>query len=205
MRSAYTLYMETLKKHWPIAAFNILYVLGFSIWFFSGRNFEFIWYVSVMVAILALFAATLPKTKFPQWVLWLLSVWGLLHLAGGGIRIGDTVLYGTMVWPIFDGGGDFVLFKYDQLVHAYGFGVAALAVMTLLKRSMRGTSRFWIGTVAVLSAMGLSVINEIIEFIPVLLLPNTWVGGYYNIALDLVFNTAGAVLAVCIYSVVKGK
>lgn len=197
--------METLKAHWPVALFNVVYILGFSAWFLSGRNFEFLWYVSVLVAITIVVALTLPKTRFPGWLLWLLSFWGLVHLAGGGIRVGDTVLYGTMVWPVFDGGGDFVLFKYDQIVHAYGFGVAALAVTVLLERAMRETSRIWIGVVAVLVSMGLSVVNEIVEFIPVLLLPNTWVGGYYNIALDLVFNTLGAVLAVCIYSVFKGK
>ncbi len=193
--------METLKAYWQVALFNVVYILGFSIWFISGRNFEFLWYVSVLVAIAVVAAVTLPKTRFPRWLLWLLSFWGLVHLAGGGIRVGDTVLYGTMVWPVFDGGGDFVLFKYDQIVHAYGFGVAALAVMVLLEREMRETAGVWIGVVAALASMGLSVVNEIIEFIPVLLLPNTWVGGYYNIALDLVFNTLGAVVAIILYSI----
>jgi hypothetical protein len=192
-------------KHLPVVLFTMLYVLGFGVWFVSEGNSEFMWYMGVLVAILILAAVTLPQTKFPQWLLWLLSFWGLAHLAGGGIRIGDTVLYGTMVWPVFDGGGDFVLFKYDQLVHAYGFGVAALAVYTLLARTMIGTRTFWIATTAVLVSMGLSVVNEIVEFIPVLLLPDTWVGGYYNIALDLVFNTLGAGIAVTAYALLKSK
>ncbi len=195
--------MQYFKAYLPIALFNIVYIVGFSLWFISRNNYEFLWYVSVLVAIVLVLAFTLPKTRFPGWLLWLLSFWGLLHLAGGGIRIGDTVLYGTILWPIFDGGGDFVLLKYDQVIHAYGFGVAALAVWVLLERSMQGVHGFWIGMVAVLASMGLSVVNEIVEFIPVVLLPNTWVGGYYNIALDLVFNTLGAILALILHGLLR--
>jgi len=195
--------MQSLKAHLPIALFNLLYIGGFSLWFISRNNYEFLWYVSVLVAIAVAVALTLHRSRFPGWLLWLLSFWGLVHLAGGGIRVGDTVLYGMMVWPVFDGGGDFVLFKYDQLVHAYGFGVAALAMYVLLARSMRDAGTWAVGTVAILASMGLSAANEIVEFIPVLLLPNTWVGGYFNIALDLVFNTIGAIAAVIIYAIVR--
>ena len=43
--------------------------------------------------------------------------------------------------------------------------------------------------------MGLGAVNEIIEFSAVLAVPETNVGGYYNTALDLVFNGSGAILA----------
>ena len=43
--------------------------------------------------------------------------------------------------------------------------------------------------------MGLGALNEIVEFTAVLTVPNTNVGGYYNTALDLVFNGAGAACA----------
>jgi hypothetical protein len=192
--------METLKRYWPIALFNAAYVVGFMPFFLARGNYEFLWYTGVLIAIALFVGATIEKTRFPDWLLWLLSVWGLLHVAGGGVRMGDTILYGVMVWPVFDGGGDFVLFKYDQLVHAYGFGVAAVMMHGFLERSMVGARTFWISVVAVLSSMGLSVVNEIVEFIPVVLLPDTNVGGYYNIALDLVFNTLGAVVGVLVYS-----
>lgn len=195
--------LHALKPYTAIGVFSVLYVLGFSAWFVAEGNYEFIWYASVLVAIGVFIAATLPRTRFPRWLVWLLSFWGLVHLAGGGVHVGDTVLYGAMVWPIFDGGGDFVLFKYDQLVHAYGFGVAALAVLVPLERAMHGVGRFWIGALAVLASMGLSAANEIVEFIPVVLLPNTWVGDYYNVALDLVFNTLGAITAVVVYTFVR--
>ena len=43
--------------------------------------------------------------------------------------------------------------------------------------------------------MGLGAMNEIIEFIAVLLIPETNVGGYENTGWDLVSNAVGAVIA----------
>ena len=43
--------------------------------------------------------------------------------------------------------------------------------------------------------MGLGSLNEIIEFAAVLSFENTNVGGYVNTALDLCFNTLGAITA----------
>ncbi len=52
--------------------------------------------------------------------------------------------------------------------------------------------------------MGLGAVNEIIEFIAVVVFPNTNVGGYVNTALDLVFNAAGAITAmVLVHLVIK--
>jgi hypothetical protein len=43
--------------------------------------------------------------------------------------------------------------------------------------------------------MGLGAVNEIIEFVAVLSVPDTNVGGYLNTALDLIFNALGAIVA----------
>ena len=42
---------------------------------------------------------------------------------------------------------------------------------------------------------GLGALNEIIEFIVTVFVPENNVGGYVNTALDLVFNLIGAVIA----------
>ncbi len=81
-------------------------------------------------------------------------------------------------------------------MHAYGFGVTALVLWHLLRRAFpqtEGTKSLYI--FSALGAMGLGSVNEIIEFAAVVTLPDTNVGGYYNTALDLVFNAAGAILA----------
>jgi uncharacterized membrane protein YjdF len=55
----------------------------------------------------------------------------------------------------------------------------------------------------VLGAMGLGALNEMIEFSAVLMVPDTNVGGYYNTALDLVFNALGAVIAMVLVRAFK--
>jgi hypothetical protein len=43
--------------------------------------------------------------------------------------------------------------------------------------------------------MGLGAINEIIEFVATVVVPETGVGGYVNNALDLCWNGVGATIA----------
>jgi hypothetical protein len=43
--------------------------------------------------------------------------------------------------------------------------------------------------------MGFGALNEVIEFIAVLTIPNTNVGGYVNTGFDLVSNLVGCVIA----------
>ena len=45
---------------------------------------------------------------------------------------------------------------------------------------------------AILASSGVGALNEIVEFGAVVFLGQTGVGGYYNTALDLVFNFVGA-------------
>lgn len=187
-----------------VAVFTALYVLGFGSWFVSQGNYEFVWYIATMLVVIAIVATTIQTSKLSDGVLWLLSIWGLLHMLGGGVHIGDHVLYAQILYP-FHVDGDFTLLKYDQVVHAYGFAVAAVAIHGIVKRmapSMRVFGRIMLPALA---SMGLSVVNEVIEFTAVLLLPNTWVGGYYNVSLDLVFNTAGAFIAVLLIELVQLK
>ncbi len=50
--------------------------------------------------------------------------------------------------------------------------------------------------VLIAAGTGLGALNEIVEFVAVLLFPNTGVGGYSNTILDLISNLIGASLAV---------
>ena len=52
--------------------------------------------------------------------------------------------------------------------------------------------------IAALASLGLSAINEIIEFSTVAFFNADGVGGYHNNALDLVFNLMGILLAIAI-------
>lgn len=183
------------RAEWGVAIFTFVYVAGFTLWFIAIGNYEFIVYVLTMLGLIALVALSLRSAAYPPEMLWALSVWGLAHMAGGGVPLGDSVLYNLHLLPIVVTEHIFIL-KYDQLVHAYGFGITAWLLWHLLVRhypATRGTATA--SVYPVLGAMGLGGLNEMIEFSAVLLVPDTNVGGYYNTALDLVFNTTGALLA----------
>ncbi len=155
-----------------------------------------------MLVIVGILLATYRASQLPNSLLWLLSFWGLLHVLGGGIFIDGHSLYAQILYP-FHVDGDFTILKYDQVVHAYGFAVAALVLHSILSRLAPTMGVFGRIMFPALGSMGLSVVNEIIEFIAALSLPNTWVGGYYNLSLDLVANTIGAFGAVIILEIVR--
>jgi len=182
--------MENLKKHKALIAFTLLYVLAFSLYYVWIKNFEFLWYVAVLLFFIFLIGGTLHKTKLNPISLWGLSVWGFLHMAGGGIKIGSGVLYGLVLFP-FVQKGEMTILKYDQVVHAFGFAVATLVISELLAPYSKEKGKMFY-FVSALAGMGLGAINEIVEFVAVLVFPKTGVGGYYNTALDLVFNALGA-------------
>lgn len=190
--------MPKIIRQYPyLAAFTTAYVLGFSAFFAFRENYEFLLYVVVVLLIAGLVVSTQSRTRFDGVILWGLSLWGLLHMAGGGVPAGEGVLYGLTLVPLLDAGGELVILRYDQAVHLFGFAVATLVVYHLLRPylSSRPSWPILIMVVA-MAGTGLGVLNEIVEFAAVLILPETGVGGYFNTALDLVFNTLGALAAV---------
>lgn len=185
-----------MKKYVSIIIFNLLYILGFGGYYVGIQNYEFLWYVAVLVFFAALVIATRRRSGFGNGILWGLSIWGFLHMAGGGVRIGDDVLYGLQLIPI-GGVGDAFVLRFDQVVHAYGFAVATLVVHHLLTPYLsQKTNWKVVYPIIAVAGMGLGAVNEIVEFIAVVVFPSTGVGGYYNTALDLVFNAIGAVCAI---------
>jgi putative membrane protein len=190
-----------------IITFSILYILSFTALFIARRDYEFIWYVVVLLLFAALIGFTLKKTDFPDWILGGLSIWGFLHMAGGGVIVNENVLYKFILIDLYQGvTSDFVLLKFDQFVHFYGFGITALAIHYLLRRYFPAMSIFVRDSLAVLSSMGLSVINEIVEFLAFIAIANTGVGDIYNLQLDLIFNTIGALVMVIIAeAIIKAK
>jgi hypothetical protein len=178
-----------------IGLFTLAYVGGFTAFFLAIGNYEFIVYVITMAVLIALVGRSLRSAEYPPAMLWALSLWGLAHMAGGGVPIDGSVLYNLRLIPLIDSGEVFIL-KYDQAVHAFGFGVTAWVLHHLLVRHYPGTRGTATALVyPALAAMGLGAVNEMIEFTAVLMVPDTNVGGYTNTALDLVFNAGGAVLA----------
>ena len=53
-----------IKKYRWLILFNLLYVLVFTIYYLSIKNYEFLWYVAILVFFLTLILTTLNRTRF---------------------------------------------------------------------------------------------------------------------------------------------
>jgi hypothetical protein len=183
-----------------VVAFTLAYMAASVVAALAGGNREFVFYIVVTCVLLGAVTAVHRRVGFSRAVLWGLSLWGLAHMAGGLLPVPEA-------WPI--NGEHRVLYslwlvpdrlKFDQVVHAYGFGVTTLAcwegLRGILKRAGDPRPRPTLGnlTLCAAAAMGFCALNEVVEFAATLLVPQTNVGGYANTGWDLVANLAGAVL-----------
>jgi hypothetical protein len=201
----------TSRAVWPVLAFTLTYMAVALAASLRGHSGEFLLYVAVMAVLLVVVALVHLRVGLTTATLWGLSLWGLAHMAGGLMPV-------PAAWPV--GGKTPVLYnlwlvpgllKYDQLVHAYGFGVVTWVCWQGLRGAFSGhgvTARPTVGLLAlcVAAGMGFGAANEVVEFIATLLLPETNVGGYENTGWDLVSNTVGSLAAaVLIYAFDGGR
>lgn len=193
------------RGEWAVLAFTLTYTIGFSILFLLSGNYEFIVYIITMIMLIILVVANFRKVEFPIYMLWLLAFLGLTHMAGGGIIVGESVLYSYKVMQIA-GSGELALLKYDQIIHAFGAGVTTWVLWHLLVLNYPILRNTWtVYIYPALAAVGLGAMNETIEFSAVLIVQETNVGGYFNTALDLAFNSLGAIGAMILIWVSERK
>jgi uncharacterized membrane protein YjdF len=194
---------NTISK--PLLAFVLLYMLVFSGLALKQGNTEFLMYAVVMVIFITIVYLLHRTISFSPLALWLLAIWGILHMAGGTVPIDPAltdayraasddssppsaaVLYSLRINPSLP--------RYDQIVHTFGFFSATIACFQGLLALLRAPRSLPTAIAAALMGIGLGAINEVIEFIAVLTMPETNVGGYTNTAWDLVANTIGATAA----------
>lgn len=176
---------------------NLLIIVGFGWFYMSTLNFEFLAYVGTIALVTAVLFGTLKWTRFSTGIITGITIWGLLHMLGGSVQTADGVLYAYRIFPFFDGGGDFYILKMDQVIHAFLYGVVGLMFFHTLREIVGiKTHLAVIAFVAIFAAAGFSIVNEIIEFLAAVNLPETGVGGYENTVLDMIFNLCGAAVAV---------
>ncbi len=184
--------------------FTIAYLGAATPYSLVTGNYEFVLYIAVIIVIIPLLATVHRRVGLPTAILWAFSGWGVAHLLGGLL----TVPAG---WPV--AGENPVLYslwlvdgrlKFDQVVHAYGFGITTWLCWHVMDRSIAGATgdpskptrpTFGLLVLAVASGMGFGALNEVIEFAATLLVPKTNVGGYRNTGWDLVANLLGGVVA----------
>ena len=178
------------RKEIPILLVNVAYMSVFTVVALRNLNFEFLLYVGVVLVIAGWILCKQRTVLFPRPILWGLTVWGLMHMVGGNIRLDGAMIYSLQLIP--------KVLRFDQLVHAFGFGVATLVCHHLLTPYLKEGITGWgaLSVLIVLMGSGLGAINEIIEFVAERSFKETGVGGYDNTLWDLVFNLIGATLAV---------
>ena len=181
---------QLTRREPAVAVFTVLHIVVMS-WLGVALGRSFVWiYLPLMVASVA--AVVFVDGRFGplrRSDLWLLSVWALLHLAGG--ILGDPsgikdILYS---WWLVDG-----VLKYDQVVHGYGIAVATVALTHAAARS--GVRRpLMVGAVV---AQAIGVGNEIVENVFAAFVESSNVGDAVNTAWDLTFHLIGGTIAVAV-------
>ncbi|MFP4027741.1 MAG: DUF2238 domain-containing protein [Candidatus Brocadiia bacterium] len=194
--------MKLRRREIPVFIFNCIYLVIFGgISLVPPINYEFVLYAGVIVVFFLLILFSQRKVEFPLFILWGLTSWGFLHMGGGHISVGEGRLYDLVLIPIVTRGEDAIL-RYDHVVHTIGFGMATIVCFHLIKGRLRSDKRgLVLASLVALMGMGLGALNEVIELIVVLVVPESGVGGYYNTTFDLLFNMIGAILAVLLLRV----
>jgi hypothetical protein len=185
--------------HAVLFALTIAYMAPAAAVCLRGGNREFFLYLGVMVLLIAAVSAVHEAIGLHIATLWGLSLWGLAHLAGGLVTVPDSwphddslVLYDWWLIPQW--------LRYDQVIHAFGFGLTTWVCWQGLSQAFtnRGVTvrpTFGLLTLCAAGGMGFGALNEIVEFLAVLTIPDTNVGGYINTGWDLVFNALGCLIA----------
>lgn len=195
----------------PVALFTALYTSAALIGVIVTGNREFLFYLGVMVVLVTAVWAVDRSVTLSPGALWALSLWGLAHMVGGLVPApagwpvavdGQAVVYSMWLIP--------ERIKYDQVVHAWGFGTTTWVCWQALRAALRrrGVDARPTGGLLVLVAaagLGFGALNEVIEFAATLLVPDTNVGGYRNTGWDLVSNTVGALIAVTLIRLRAGR
>lgn len=182
----------------PLIGFIAIYVVAISASAHLHGNPLLMPYLLQLAVLVVVIVGVHLGSNLSTPLLWCLSVWEMVHMAGGLLGI-------PAFWPYSDSGNvlySLVLIpnglRYDQAVHAYGFGITTWMCWEVLRNSIRKhyghrlTPTLGIVVLCGAAGMGFGALNEVIEFIATLVLPETNVGDFVNTGWDLVYNTLGA-------------
>ena len=191
------------KGQLAILIVNLISIISFGIFYLSKRNYEFVLYVAIIIFLFGLILMTNKKSNLSNFTLWGLTIWAFFHMAGGSFTYNGAIWYKQILIDLVNN-SNFIILRYDQAIHAFGFFVATLVGYEMLKPSLDKKANWTIlSFLLVLIGMGFGVINELLEFFAVVIMPETGVGGYNNTLLDLTFNTIGAIGAVILLNIRK--
>jgi len=171
--------------------FTVSYLIIFAVISYMKHNYEFLYYISVMVICIFIAVVYYKELHLPMTLMAGLTILGVMHVMGGNVYIGQTRLYDFWLIPHW--------FRYDQLVHTIGTMLATLVAYNLLWPHLQTHAKyrsFNIAIILVLIAMGIGAVNEVVEFGAVVFFNAAkGVGDYMNNAFDMFFNMVGSIIA----------
>jgi putative membrane protein len=200
--------LYSMKEYtsWALWIFNATYLFWGGAYFIQDFNVEYAIYSGIIFVVMAIVLLTLSYTDFPQWQLWLLSVWGLLHVFGGAIKLHGTTLAASHLYPVWNGGGDFYVLKYDQILHFILYAIVATMAHHLIRNviEVKNNTKM-VALLTILISVGVGALNEAAEFFISLNLHKNLSYGYQNVTLNILFNLAGALIAALLLSLFARK
>ncbi len=185
-------------QHPPVPRSLILFVIAFmsitTLMALNQGNHEFLFYGFTLLIIIFILVKLHRLVHFTKTTLWLLTIWGFLHMIGGTVPVspefvpdeGSAVLYSFRLRPDLP--------RYDQIIHAFGFFSATIACWEIVRATLGAKPGLTLSIIAAIMGMGLGALNEVLEFIATRF-TETNVGGYTNTGWDLVSNTIGTICA----------
>ncbi len=190
--------MKKVRLPRSVILVAVLYLVAATSAAITLQNWDFLkTYIPFFIAIAAFIALMHRRVHFSMALLWSLTLWGALHLAGGLVRIPETwdsegeqtILYSW--WVI----GSWL--KYDQVVQAFGFGTCTWLIWEALRASIQARlgrklyPSMGMIFLCVFAGMGLGALTEIVGYLADLNLAQLDTSRYLDTCKDLLANLVG--------------
>jgi len=75
---------------WPVALFTSVYLVGALITALQASNHEFLLYIGVVALMMGVVWVVHDRVALTSGALWCLSIWGLVHMAGGLVMVPES-------------------------------------------------------------------------------------------------------------------
>lgn len=167
----------------------------------SVLNREFVFfYDAIIIATLVYIVIRLHhKLQFSNIFIVSLLLVFLMHILGLNFYLHGIRLYDWWIIPQW--------FKYDNLVHLLSMFVITIILYTLANPHINYAGRnkkIVLAISMIMLALGIGVINEMLEFVVVIFFNGAdLIGDYVNNAVDMFFNLIGAAIATYIIIIRK--
>lgn len=181
--------LTKLKSVDVFVAFNLLlfFVMCFIVYYDRflqyrgpGNLHEFFLYAFLIIIGIIWGWKTFRHFSFPVYILLLIQFGILAHFAGGFVPINGGRLYDAILFDI----------RFDKFVHFINAFTGAVLINHIFNKLGVQIPKFR-GLVLILVVSGLGAVVEIIEYLVMLTVPNSGVGGYDNNMMDLIANFFG--------------